>query len=254
MQANNKDISLSGMAKQAIPAPAADSANATDTGTIAIPAPAAGSANATGHGTLPTPATATDPGTPLASASGQTHRRRSAASPYPLLTDDPKRAAKAFTARDMRLEPLRLAADTLTDTVARVLSDPARFYRFAVREEDGEIAGIDTRVIKELAGTLKELGAAVRNLHDIPTDADRQGALIAAGKYRLLEQKSSIAADDKTALRVLFGEDEADAEDLAVSPSDAFNTAPDTGDAKGQTPPRAGRKRLLPAEMAALGD
>ena len=127
-------------------------------------------------------------------------------SPYPLLTEDPARAERAFRQRDELLNPLRLAADRLTETVAAVLDDRERFYRFAVREEEGELKSVDTRVLKELAATVKELAAAERNLHDIPTDGDRQNALIAAGKYRLAAEKATGDHQAENALQVLFGE------------------------------------------------
>lgn len=123
-------------------------------------------------------------------------RRTGRKSPYPMLTGDPKQAERAFFRRDALLDPLREATDGLTETVAEVLADRVRFYRFAVREEEGELKGVDTRVIKELASTLKELAAATRSLYDIPTDAERQSALIAAGRYRLTERKAD--ADGET--------------------------------------------------------
>lgn len=134
-------------------------------------------------------------------------RRTGRKSPYPMLTDDPHAAERAFMRRDALLDPLRMAADGLTETVAAVLSDSGRFMRFAVREEEGELKSVDTRVIKELASTLKELAAATRSLYDIPTDAERQSALIAAGRYRLSERKADADGDGGgQELLVSFGE------------------------------------------------
>lgn len=134
-------------------------------------------------------------------------RRTGRKSPYPMLTGDPKQAERAFMRRDALLDPLRVAADGLTETVAAVLADSGRFMRFAVREEEGEMKSVDTRVIKELASTLKELAAATRGLYDIPTDAERQSALIAAGRYRLSERKADADGDDGgRELLVSFGE------------------------------------------------
>lgn len=134
-------------------------------------------------------------------------RRTGRKSPYPMLTDDPRAAERAFMRRDALLDPLRVAADGLTAAVAAVLADSGRFMRFAVREEEGELKSVDTRVIKELASTLKELAAATRGLYDIPTDAERQSALIAAGRYRLSERKADADGDGGgQELLVSFGE------------------------------------------------
>jgi len=122
-----------------------------------------------------------------------------------------ERAADAANLK--KLTALQEAADNLAESINRILGDTERFKRYIVGENpDGEEASLqkgftklDTRAIRDLTGTLKDLTLIMRNLHNLPTTQERSAMDIALERLRLYRQKAEAqeVGDSETGVVVL---------------------------------------------------
>lgn len=119
-------------------------------------------------------------------------------------------AAKAVdTAMDVeadRLGKIINAANSMAKVIETMYGDAQQFNRHIVTDtiidEDGgkEILTVekvfdkvDTRAIKDMTGALKDMTLVLRNLHNLPTQAEAEAQRIAAERLKLEQRKADAA-------------------------------------------------------------
>lgn len=101
-----------------------------------------------------------------------------------------------------KLAALREAVDNLAESINCILGDRERFKRYIVDESpDGEdvekeFAKLDTRTIRDLTSTLKDLVPITRNLYDLPTTQERSAMHIARERLQVYKQKAEADETD----------------------------------------------------------
>lgn len=118
------------------------------------------------------------------------------------------KASEAAADREaQKLASLIRSADRLTSVIEAAVADESQFYRYIVREHDKAGTGyeervfqkLDTKSLREMAGAIKELSAAIRGLNDLPDAAERERRQAARERLALVRQKASAgrtAADE----------------------------------------------------------
>lgn len=123
-----------------------------------------------------------------------------------------------------RLKKIMQAATAMSDVIAGIYADPQQFYRHLVQNkyisDDGGMDVVteekvfkkaDTRAIKDLTGAMRDMTLVMRNLFNLPTQAERESQRIAAERLKLDQQKA--ASEDDSSKRVIIRMD--DMEDYA---------------------------------------
>lgn len=108
-----------------------------------------------------------------------------------------------------RLNKLIRAEDALEDVVLKLFQDAQQFYRHIVIDGNGVSSErmfekVDTRAIKDLSGTLKDLTLVRRNLHGMPTQAEKESQRIAAERLNLDKRKAESGEESDKAIQVAF--------------------------------------------------
>lgn len=111
-----------------------------------------------------------------------------------------------------RLGKLIQAADAMSDVLAGVFDDAQQFHRHIVRNRTGGgtstdeqiFEKVDSRAIRDLTGALKDMTMVLRNLYNLPTQAEAEAQRIAAERLKL-EQRRAEAGEsaDRTVNVVL---------------------------------------------------
>ena len=115
-----------------------------------------------------------------------------------------------------RLHNLIVAAETLQDVIIKALEDKEQFNRYLIQDEiyDPKVDAavkttkeriykkIDTKAIKDLTGAIKDLTYSVRNLCNLPTQAERESQRIAS--ERLNMDKAKIDMNDDSNKRIVI--------------------------------------------------
>lgn len=105
------------------------------------------------------------------------------------------------------LEALRESADRLAGWVKTIseAEDQMKTWAGPLRSVDGaeyfceqRLDTIDTKKLKDLADTLRSLTASMRNLYNLPTDAENEAREIALRRIQLEEKKGEADQPDKT--------------------------------------------------------
>lgn len=112
-----------------------------------------------------------------------------------------------------RLSKLISATDSMEDVVVKLFSDAQQFYRHIVingdKTEENIFDKIDTKAIKDLTGALKDLSFVHRNLHGIPTQAEREAQRIAAERLEMDKKKAQLDENvDKSITVQMVGAEE----------------------------------------------
>ena len=117
---------------------------------------------------------------------------------------------------EKKLKPLKSVSDTAKKTLEEIVCDKTRFYKYVVKEKDGEYGEIDTRTLKDIASALKDMISVIRNLYDIPTEEEKLSCEISKEKLELDKKKFEESKTDNTpcniTVRFISG-DEADGEE-----------------------------------------
>lgn len=125
-----------------------------------------------------------------------------------------------------RLGKIINAANSMATVIEAMYGDPQQFHRHIVTDtmidEDGgkaimtverQFDKVDTRAIKDMTGALKDMTLVLRNLHNLPTQAEAEAQRIAAERLKLEQRKVDAAekADqvDKSIVVKLEGDLEA---------------------------------------------
>lgn len=107
-----------------------------------------------------------------------------------------------------RLGKIIEAANAMSDVIAGVFDDAEQFHRHIVTDTSGDetttkekiFEKVDSRAIKDLTGALKDMTLVLRNLYNLPTQAEAEAQRIAA--ERLNMDKRKMEAESDTAKRV----------------------------------------------------
>lgn len=103
-----------------------------------------------------------------------------------------------------KLAKIRTAADNMADVVTEIFDDPEQFHRHLVQVGVGKSFDtvervynkIDTKAIKDITATLKDLSAVLRNIYDLPTMQEQAAMDNAASRLRLDQEKAAIGKTD----------------------------------------------------------
>lgn len=105
-----------------------------------------------------------------------------------------------------RLGKIITSAQKMADVLEGVFKDEKQFHRHIVTDtfisEDGgkdiltvekEFEKVDSRAIKDLTGALKDMTLVLRNLYNLPTQAEAEAQRIAAERLKLEQRKVDAA-------------------------------------------------------------
>ena len=116
-----------------------------------------------------------------------------------------------------RLAGLIRAAESMVKVIESVYLDKEQFRRHLVTDttidEDGcksivtverQFDKVDTRAIKELSGAIKDMTYAVRNLNNLPTQAEAEAQRIAAERLEMDKRKMDAETNVDKEIKVVF--------------------------------------------------
>ena len=135
-----------------------------------------------------------------------------------------KATAKALeTAVDVeadRLGKIISAANSMAVVIEDIFTDGKQFHRHLVTDteidEDGaksiytverEFDKVDTRAIKDLTGALKDMTLVLRNLNNLPTQAEAEAQRIAAERLEMDKRKMDAETNVDKEIKVVFAGD-----------------------------------------------
>lgn len=111
-----------------------------------------------------------------------------------------------------KLLSLQKAADLMSETFVRIVSDPDQFYRHLVTlgtlVEEKTYRKADARAIRDIASAMKDIASVVRNVHDIPTAQERTSIMVATERLRIEQTKAEAEAAGSEDIKIEFGSDE----------------------------------------------
>lgn len=111
-----------------------------------------------------------------------------------------------------RLGKIIEAANSMSDVIHDVFADADQFHRHIVQDKNGDdistverrFEKVDSRAIKDLTGALKDMTLVLRNLYNLPTQAEAEAQRIAAERLNLDKRKADMDnSADKTIKVVL---------------------------------------------------
>lgn len=107
-----------------------------------------------------------------------------------------------------KLAKLTKAADTMTDVVDRILKDAEQFNRHINGFGEEKVCKkADTKAIRDITVAIKELTSVVRNLNNIPTQAEMEAQRIASERLELEKRKADMDSDSNKEIRIIIGGD-----------------------------------------------
>lgn len=105
-----------------------------------------------------------------------------------------------------RLARIIHAANSMADQIDDVFGDPEQFRRHLVTnttiDEDGnkcittverQYKAINTKAMRDLSAAIKDMTQVLRNLHNLPTQAEQENQRIAAERLELDKRKAAAA-------------------------------------------------------------
>lgn len=109
-----------------------------------------------------------------------------------------------------RLAKIISAANSMASVIEAVYNDPEQFQRHVVvdtvMDEDGgkdvltvekQFRAVNTKAIRDMTAAIKDMTLVLRNLHNLPTQAEAEAQRIAAERLKL-EQRKVDAAEAAT--------------------------------------------------------
>ena len=119
-----------------------------------------------------------------------------------------------------RLGQIINAANNMAMVIQNIFVDEQQFHRHLVTDteidEDGgksivtverEFDKVDTRAIKDLTGALKDMTLVLRNLNNLPTQAEAEAQRIAAERLEMDKRKMEREDDVDKEIKVVFAGD-----------------------------------------------
>ena len=96
-----------------------------------------------------------------------------------------------------RLGKIINAANSMAAVIEGAFSDPDQFHRHIVLDMDRMVEKqfdkLDSKAIKDFTGALKDMTLVLRNLHNLPTQAEAEAQRIAAERLELEQRKADAA-------------------------------------------------------------
>lgn len=118
-----------------------------------------------------------------------------------------------------RLGQIINAANNMATVIRNIFVDEQQFHRHLVTDteidEDGgksiitverEFDKVDTRAIKDLTGALKDMTLVLRNLNNLPTQAEAEAQRIAAERLEMDKRKLDAETNTDKEIRVVFAD------------------------------------------------
>lgn len=113
-----------------------------------------------------------------------------------------------------RLGKIINAANSMAAVIEGVYSDPEQFHRHIVLDMDTMVEKqfdkVDTKAIRDMTAAIKDMTLVLRNLHNLPTQAEAEAQRIAAERLKLEQRKVDAAEKagevDKTVVVRLEGD------------------------------------------------
>lgn len=111
-----------------------------------------------------------------------------------------------------KLKKLISASDMAADVIEKTLSDAQQFQRYVVTEKDGIgettqeyiFEKIDTKALRDVVASIKDLTTVMRNLNDLPTSAEREARAIAKERFELEKKKIENENNHEDTITVAF--------------------------------------------------
>ena len=128
--------------------------------------------------------------------------------------------SEAVTDEADRLGKIITSAQRMSVVIEDVFKDGKQFYRHVVQDEiEGEKTTIekifdkaDSKAIRDMTAALKDMTLVLRNLYNLPTQAEAEAQRIAAERLKLEQQKAAAADNTDKKITVVM---EGGWEDLA---------------------------------------
>ena len=96
-----------------------------------------------------------------------------------------------------RLAKIIKAANSMAAVIEGAFTDPDQFHRHIVLDMDTMVEKqfdkLDSKAIKDFTGALKDMTLVLRNLHNLPTQAEAEAQRIAAERLKLEQRKVDAA-------------------------------------------------------------
>lgn len=96
-----------------------------------------------------------------------------------------------------RLSKIINAANSMATVIESAFTDPDQFHRHIVPDMDTMVEKqfdkLDSKAIKDFTGALKDMTLVLRNLHNLPTQAEAEAQRIAAERLKLEQRKVDAA-------------------------------------------------------------
>lgn len=127
-----------------------------------------------------------------------------------------------------RLARIIHAANSMSDQIDSVFADPEQFRRHVVVDtvagDDGsrstltvekQFRAVNTKAMRDLAAAIKDMTQVMRNLHNLPTQAEQESQRIAAERLELDKRKVAAAEAAQQVDKSIVVRLEGDLEDYA---------------------------------------
>ena len=111
-----------------------------------------------------------------------------------------------------RLGKIIEAANSMSDVIHDVFADADQFHRHIVTNTHGDetitsekiFDKVDSRAIKDLTGALKDMTLVLRNLYNLPTQAEAEAQRIAAERLNMDKRKMEAEGDTTKRVEVVL--------------------------------------------------
>lgn len=110
-----------------------------------------------------------------------------------------------------RLGKIIKAASSMATVIEGAFADPDQFNRHIVLDVDQMVEKrfekLDSKAIKDFTGALKDMTLVLRNLHNLPTQAEAEAQRIAAERLEMDKRKMEREDDVDKEIKVVFSGD-----------------------------------------------
>lgn len=120
-----------------------------------------------------------------------------------------------------RLSKIIKAANAMSDVIEGIFKDKDQFYRHLVQDEvydpDSDcpvktteeriFKKVDSRAIRDLTGSLKDMTMVLRNLYNLPTQAEAEAQRIASERLKIEQMKANAENNVDKRIEVILSAD-----------------------------------------------
>lgn len=113
-----------------------------------------------------------------------------------------------------KLAKVMLSVDMLSETIEKVFQDSKQFYRHVMRDPEGGqtetiLEKADTRAIRDITASLRDLSCVIRNVYNIPTLQEQQAHEIAVQRLEMERAKTALNTSDEDSGVIIIAQSEA---------------------------------------------